>query len=235
MEIEKVVRTSDATFKTPLGTKMLSFGPGGFRLLDLTLDGGSWLYDCVQPDGTGYVELEATVYFAGYVLEEDEETHRSRDDQLIAPSIAFDTGTDNPSQAPRLVLMTLPLSAVMKKEKRDTEGMLTAKDIMSQKYCSENHGYCCLHNITINFAEDLYWNFVLEPKEAVFGYCSGPCPPGDTTLGTPDVYTVISSVMPSVKPCCTGRSYHPFSILTKWKWFPIITFQRAIVVDCHCR
>ena len=234
MEIEKVVRTNNTTLKTPLVTKMLTFGPGGFRLVDLTLDGGSWLHDYVQPDGDGYVELEATVYFAGYVLEEDEETHHSRVDQLIAPSITFDTGADDPSQAPRLVLMTLPHSAVVKK-KRDATGVLTVHDIMRQKYCSGNNVYCCLHNITINFAEDLYWNFVDRPKEAVFGYCSGPCPSGNTRLGTPDVYTAISSVMPSVKPCCTGRSYHPFTILTTWKSFPIITFQRAKVVDCHCR
>ena len=236
VEIEKVVTVNDSTLKTPLGTKMLTFGPGGFQLLDLTVGGGSWLQDCIQANGAGHVELEATVYFTGYVIEEDGEMHYGKDLQWMPPSITFDSGARDASRAPRLVLMTTPQSTVAKREKRNTNKVLTVDELMRRKYCSPNNGYCCLHNITINFSKDLFWNFVLEPKEAVFGFCSGPCPTsGSSRLETPDVYRTISSVMPSVKPCCTGKTYHPFSIMTKWRSFPIITFQTARVVDCHCR
>ena len=236
VEIEKVVSVNDGILKTPLGTKMLTFGRGGFRLLDLTLDSGSWLQDSIQPDGEGHVELEATVYFAGYIIEDEEEVQYTKDLQWMPPSITFDSGAQDPSRAPRLILMTTPQSAVKKKMKRSTKEMLTVEDLMSKKYCSPDTVYCCLHNITINFARDLYWNFVVEPKEAVFGFCSGPCPTsGGSRLETPDVYRTISSVMPSVKPCCTGKTYHPFSIMTTWRSFPIITFQSARVVDCYCR
>lgn len=236
VEIEKVVTMNDAVLKTPLGTKMLTFGPGGFRLLDLTLEGGSWLQDCVLADGDGHIELEATVYFTGYVMEEDKEMHHSKDVHLVPPSITFDTGARDRSRAPRLVLMTKPRSAVVKKEKRDTAKTITAEELKNKRYCSNNHGYCCLHNITINFARDLYWSFVLEPKEAVFGYCSGPCPAtSGGQLDTPGVYRYISGVMPGIKPCCTGKTYHPFIIMTKLKSFPIVTFQNVQVVDCHCR
>jgi len=103
---------------------------------------------------------------------------------------------------------------------------------------SEDTTTCCLHALTIDFREDLGFNFVIQPKRFDANYCSGFCPEVGTF--TPQVFEFYSrlgasSPVGSIEPHCGINSTRSLEVLQRVNGVLIIEELRDVIVSsCGC-
>ena len=103
---------------------------------------------------------------------------------------------------------------------------------------SEDTTTCCLHALTIDFREDLGFNFVIQPKRFDANYCSGFCPEVGTF--TPQVFEFYSrlgasSPVGSIDPHCGINSTRSLEVLQRVNGVLIIEELRDVIVSsCGC-
>ncbi|XP_062521303.1 transforming growth factor beta-2 proprotein-like [Corticium candelabrum] len=87
------------------------------------------------------------------------------------------------------------------------------------EYCNSldpNQPNCCVHDFSVNFKDDLGWDWIIQPKEIASNQCTGECP--DTWAQDSSYAQVLSEYYllnpgGSVAPCCSPRTYSDLEIL----------------------
>ena len=99
---------------------------------------------------------------------------------------------------------------------------------------------CCVRNLTINFANDLNWTWVLFPPEYSPNYCSGECPYlwPTATLHAEVLQTAkLLNPAASAEPCCVPAMLLPLTILLEDEENGGVIFEPLsdmVVESCHC-
>ena len=107
--------------------------------------------------------------------------------------------------------------------------------------CVENQTTCCLKPLVINFAEDLGFHFILQPREFEANYCEGICPEvSGGELLTPQLFEFLSRLgeghpAAAIEPCCAGNTYQSLEVLMQTgDTFVIDELQQVTVTSCRC-
>ena len=105
-------------------------------------------------------------------------------------------------------------------------------------FCQANMTTCCLHPLTINFREDLGFDFILQPREFAANFCEGLCPDvsGSGSHVTPGLYYFLNRLDSSlVEPCCVTHTTQSIEVLYKLKGVLVIDeLQSVTVTSCRC-
>ena len=236
--------------KSPIATKMLTFGEEGHKIIDLSSDDLTWIEECIL-NNKGTISLELTVYFSGYlggISDSDDGEGDSGDGEvdnavsdfgssnepqvfhIVPPGIGFGLNHSSPQQAPRLVIMSQEIENTPSRSKR-----YSIHDYNNERFCTDEKRHCCLRNTTIDVHNDLGLTFVIHPRQLTFAYCGGYCPLqyGDV-LGTPPVYQSINRKLPHILPCCAPSKVTDLIVVTSLKYTPVLRFYNATVLSCKC-
>lgn len=127
-------------------------------------------------------------------------------------------------------------SQVIKEEARQK------RQTLDLGYCSKlepGHPNCCIYNYTVNFVEDLGWNWIIQPPVVQLNQCSGNCPSlwaeeGNYTQAMNDYKTLNPSG--SVSPCCNPRTYKDLEILYFNRNAILVMgiLKNMVVTSCVC-
>ena len=224
VKVVKLIPSGKKHIRIPLAVKTLSTGSFGFKVFELTVDKGSWLKDCIQ-NTSGYIELEVSIY-----------SSRTEKGDEIPPSLVFETDPVNISTIPRLVFMNEAISTAQIDTQRSKR--LTVDQIGNTRFCSNLSTSCCLRNMTLDFHQDLGFEFVKKPRTINFGYCKGLCPLSyGRFLETPQVYLYTNKKNKTITPCCTAGGYADLHLLL---YEPIdgkylYTLENTIALNCKCK
>ena len=102
-------------------------------------------------------------------------------------------------------------------------------------FCQPDLFTCCLYPLTINFKEDLGFDFILQPPEFSSNYCEGFCSIYSDTLMTPRLYDLLRRIGSSVEPCCVTHTTQNLEVLQKVNGVLVIEeLQNVIVNSCRC-
>lgn len=208
------------TKTVPMATKQVH------RVFDITGNNGAWMASHISDSDTADVQLTITVY------------RKCTNGTLAASYTDSATNSTDGTTTPRLVV-TLKNS--------NNGDMITRKKRMQElpveqqqaEYCTLNSSDCCLHNLTVDFHQDLYFDFIKTPRTFVFHYCAGVCTPwSNQHLQTPEVYTILAAFRGSdrqkILPCCAPGLADPLPVITTLEDRPLITFENVLVRSCQC-
>lgn len=115
------------------------------------------------------------------------------------------------------------------------------------EFCAANQSTCCLQPLTINFKEDLGFNFISKPEYFNANFCDGYCPEmSGIGLANSQRFQILqhlsaSPTTSSIEPCCTGLEYRPLQILVsiynqqsaRWEQ-RLDRLDQVIVTKCRC-
>ena len=196
-----------------------------YQVFEITSAVKLWLAKGIN----GSVALEVTVYC--YSSPDCSQPVNGRNPARVN----FLYETDDTSKAPRIITTSKnPIEVEhQNRYRRLTEGP-------GAGFCVENQTICCLKPLTINFKEDLGFDFILQPPEFDANYCEGVCPEVSDILMTPQLFEFLrrlgeASPASSVEPCCAGNTYSPLEVLMKVDGILVIEeLQQVIVNSCRC-
>jgi len=125
--------------------------------------------------------------------------------------------------------------------KRGTEHSTRLKRQVNKDFCLQNHTTnCCVRNLTINFKEDLGWDWILAPTEYDSNYCSGNCPyswPSATMHADILQRLQLNNPSAAAEPCCVPSTLLPLTIVREDDnaGFIFEPLSEMIVDSCICR
>ena len=124
---------------------------------------------------------------------------------------------------------------------RDAEdSKLRRKRQLTKDFCFSNFTTnCCVRNLTINFVEDLGWDWIAAPAAYDPNYCSGDCPylwPSATLFAEVLQTLKLRNPTAAAEPCCVAETLLPLTILRFVDGQPVFEPLSDMIVDsCICR
>ncbi len=109
-------------------------------------------------------------------------------------------------------------------------------------YCDANpdEPNCCVRPFTVNFAEDLDFNFVISPRSFQPNYCNGQCQDLRWPIATKSTENLIKlrqhNPTAAPEPCCVPHDTRPLQLLMVVNGMTVIReFPNMIIDSCICR
>lgn len=222
VEVKAVLDTIGLT--TVVSSKNINIDETGFQAFDLTAAVRLWL----SQDIRGNVTLQIFVQcFSSSTCGEPD----SYGNKPVAVQFK---DFDSKEHAPRIIVTSKNPLETSDRNKRQASGG-------GVKSCTLNQSTCCLKPLTINFADDLKLDFVVEPKEFQANFCEGLCPLSNSgALMTPQLYKFLrklqGSPASSIAPCCAGNTYEDLSVLLVKENgdYAIEELKQVKVTSCRC-
>ena len=206
--------------------KYVAISDFGYQVFEITSAAKLWVAKGIN----GSVVVEVTVYCYSSL-----NCNQAVNGKLPS-KVQFLYASDDNNKSPRVIIISKnPLEVEHRNRfRRQTQGPGVG-------FCSENETTCCLKSLTINFAEDLGFDFIMEPKSFTANYCEGYCPQvAGTQFLTPQLFQFLSRLGEgnpgsSIEPCCAGNTYQSLDILMKVGSAIVIEeLQQVIVTSCRC-
>ena len=125
-------------------------------------------------------------------------------------------------------------------DQRDVEATRSRRAVTTVDCSDPNVKLCCVRSLTINFVDDLGWDFITSPAEFKANYCSGSCPhnwKSEEPLRH-DIMDIYSErKKKSIGPCCVPNEYESLTILyfNKNNEPTYAKLPNVIVKSCSCR
>ncbi len=207
--------------------KYIDVYDSGFQVFDITSAVKLW----VASEINGSVGLEVTVYCYS-----SSNCAQAQPNSAPPARVQFLHATDDSTMAPRIIVTSKNPIEV----EQDRRFRRQAQQGSGVGYCNENRTTCCLKPLTIDFIEDLGFDFVIQPKRFNANYCEGFCPEVSEEYMTPQLFEFLSrlgdnSPAGSVEPCCAGNTYQSLEVLMRVNGVLIIEeLQQVVVNSCRC-
>lgn len=133
----------------------------------------------------------------------------------LAPVIEFDLSLNTTAQFVVVLAQPEAMLDMSTSSRRRRQSQVTRLDT---KFCfsAPKEKRCCVRELTINFAKDLGYTWISEPKEYQANYCLGLCPAFWPTIAmSTDFLRKYREQNPgfAVKPCCGSEELSPLSVL----------------------
>lgn len=155
---------------------------------------------------------------------------------LFLPSVQFDV----PSRASKTAnnaQLVLKVSSPDRKSNRERRELSHG---ISSDYClsTPDEVNCCLRELTINFRDDLGWDWVIAPKSIRMNYCQGLCPaiwPSRAMSTT--LLNLLRQTNPtaSPEPCCVAHKVKPLTLLIFNGGKHALSVLNDVIIDsCVC-
>lgn len=112
---------------------------------------------------------------------------------------------------------------------------------VNSEYCFNNpsESNCCIKNLTVDFHEDLNWNWIIYPKRFQPNFCKGQCTkrwPSATQSTTFLMQLRESNPTAAPEPCCVAHKTRPLTVFMWLKGEVVLNeFPDMIVDSCICR
>ena len=206
--------------------KYVAISDFGYQVFEITSAAKLWVAKGIN----GSVVVEVTVYCYSSL-----NCNQAVNGKLPS-KVQFLYASDDNNKSPRVIIISKnPLEVAHRNRfRRQAQGPGVG-------FCSENETTCCLQPLTIHFANDLGFNFIMEPKSFTANYCEGYCPQvAGTQYLTPQLFEFLSRLGEgnpgsSIEPCCAGNTYQSLDILMKvGNAIVIEELQQVIVTSCRC-
>ncbi|KAM6923570.1 transforming growth factor beta-2 proprotein [Xenentodon cancila] len=141
------------------------------------------------------------------------------------------------TKTPHLILTLLPSDRVDNPAKKNRKKRAAATNT---KTCSSGSDQgCCLHELYIDFRNDLKWKWIHEPKGYKANFCAGNCP---YLWSVNNHYNMIlplyNKLNPeaSISPCCVPQDLEPLTIMYYIGRTPRVEqLSNMVVKSCKCR
>ncbi len=159
---------------------------------------------------------------------------------LFLPNVQFDVpnSRNKGSNNANLVIKVLTDS----NDEKNNSTRTKRQNIATKKeYClaNPNEETCCLKESTINFHEDLGFDWIIAPTTFQLTYCKGLCP-RVLSHGTSNLefrgQLRTSNPTSSPEPCCVPHDTRPLTLLTRHETELVLLKLPGMIVDsCQCR
>ncbi|XP_061581549.1 transforming growth factor beta-2 proprotein [Cololabis saira] len=144
---------------------------------------------------------------------------------------------DFSTKTPHLILTLLPSDRVDNPAKKSRKKRAAATNT---KTCSSGSDQgCCLHELYIDFRNDLKWKWIHEPKGYKANFCAGNC---RYLWSVNNHYNMIlplyNKLNPeaSISPCCVPQDLEPLTIMYYIGRTPRVEqLSNMVVKSCKCR
>ena len=206
----------------PLATTRIELSKSGYSVIDITADKGQWL--------KGLKGKPIVIVVMAYI-EGRKETFAQREED----SYQFVSETDNPSQTPRLIIMSDLFTEEPTKLRRKRQTTPEPKTELPVERCSDTNNNCCRKELIVNFQKDLKLDTLIEPAELDIGYCSGSCI-GLREPSHKNYYDFLNYTdQRSIRPCCVPDVIRSVTVTAKFnktshsfQWAPMK------IISCKC-
>ncbi len=163
----------------------------------------------------------------------------------LPPLIEFDIGSKQSSNSSAKLVLSFVKPEELIGLSSNSRSRRTKKQVgsflLDDEFCFDNPSEpnCCIRQLTINFAEDFGWTWVMAPLEYNPNYCSGVCPFFWPTFSeSTQLLQQYSSLNPSgaVEPCCAPDKLTPLVMLFSVNGELFLQMINNMEVDtCICR
>ena len=155
----------------------------------------------------------------------------------------FDGGFGEKS--PKLAVSREVEENTLQRLKRNADTPNDESSGFNETLVEKSNETCSLHPLSINFQDDLGFDFVIYPKSFSANYCLGTCLYNEA----PAIYNFYRLLGPnspasSIQPHCIPRTYHSLEVLLKIRFpqgkglikdiFVIEELQGVTVTSCGC-
>lgn len=210
--------------------KYVNYWNRGYEVFDITSAVELWVSKGIH----GPVVLEVTVFCYSSA------NCSLLDDKGVPPAhVLYSYSTQDLDKVPRIIVTSKnPVEA--EHQKRYRRQSQTGSGV---GLCNANQSTCCLKPLSINFHEDLGFDFIISPASFEANYCEGVCPRQasvEPALMTPQLFNLLSRLgsghpAASIEPCCAGNEYRNLEVLMKVDGLLMIeVLQQVIVTSCRC-
>ncbi len=159
---------------------------------------------------------------------------------LFLPSVQFDVPNSRKNKGSNnanLIIKVLPENHEETNNEQSKRQTVTTR----KEYCLANpdEETCCLKQTTINFHDDLGFDWIEMPKTFQLTYCKGLCPRVlSSATGNLDFRSQLRAINPtsSPEPCCVPLETRPLTLLVRRETnVELLKLPGMIVDSCQCR